>query len=155
MNSNWNYSPETVKLGSDLWTLTFDIWPWRFACALLWPLLITPENLMMIQWWEHSEKGVTDVQTDRRKIPFAELLGRTHKKKDSLGADSTFVSFMRAQRAMYSNRKEKNTISFATTFHYTVNHHFMIKLLISIITGFGHFGEHYSGPTAMVVILNK
>ena len=26
--------------------------------------VITPENLMMIQWWEHSEKGVTDRRTD-------------------------------------------------------------------------------------------
>ena len=34
---------------------------------------------MMIRWWEHSQKGVTDRrtdgQTDRRKIPFVELLG--------------------------------------------------------------------------------
>ena len=47
-------------------TLTFDLWPWPFAWTLLWSLVITPENFMMIQWWEHSQKGVTDRQTDRR-----------------------------------------------------------------------------------------
>ena len=45
-------------------TLTFDLWPWPFAWTLLWPLVITPENFMMIRWWEHSQKGVTDRRTD-------------------------------------------------------------------------------------------
>ena len=47
-------------------TLTFDLWPWPFAWTLLWSLVITPENFMMIWWWEHGEKGVTDRRTDRR-----------------------------------------------------------------------------------------
>ena len=54
-------------------TLTFDLWPWPFAWTLLWSLVITLENFMMIRWWKHSQKGVTDRQTDRktdrRKIP--------------------------------------------------------------------------------------
>ena len=54
-------------------TLTFDLWPWPIAWTLPWSLVITPENFMMIRWWEHSEKGVTDGQ----KIPFIELLGRS------------------------------------------------------------------------------
>ena len=62
-------------------TLTCDLWPWPFAWTLLWSLVITPENFMMIRWWEHCQKGVTDRrtdgQTDRRKIPFVELLGRS------------------------------------------------------------------------------
>ena len=45
-------------------TLTFDLWPWRFAWTLRWSLVITPENFMMIRWWEHSQKGVTDRRTD-------------------------------------------------------------------------------------------
>ena len=45
-------------------TLTFDLWPWPFAWTLLWSLVITPENFMMIRWCEHSQKGVTDRQTD-------------------------------------------------------------------------------------------
>ena len=45
-------------------TLTFDLWP--FARTSLLSLVITPENVMMIRWWEHGEKGVTDGQTDRR-----------------------------------------------------------------------------------------
>ena len=47
-------------------TLTFDLWPWPFAWTLPWSVVITPENFMMIRWWEHSQKGVTDGQTDRR-----------------------------------------------------------------------------------------
>ena len=45
-------------------TLTFDLWPWPFAWTSLLSLVITPENFMMIPWWEHSQKGVTDRRTD-------------------------------------------------------------------------------------------
>ena len=47
-------------------TLTFDLWPWTFAWTLLWSLVIIPENFMMIGWWEHCQKGVTDRRTDRQ-----------------------------------------------------------------------------------------
>ena len=47
-------------------TLTFDLWHWPFAWTSLLTMVITPENFMMIRWWEHGEKGVTDRQTDRR-----------------------------------------------------------------------------------------
>ena len=47
-------------------TLTFELWPWPFAWTLPWSMVITPKNFMMIRWWEHSQKGVTDGQTDRR-----------------------------------------------------------------------------------------
>ena len=46
-------------------TLTFDLWHWPFAWTSLLSLVITPENFMMIRWWEHSQKGVTDGRTDR------------------------------------------------------------------------------------------
>ena len=45
-------------------TLTFDLWPWPFSWTSLLTMVITPENFMMIRWWEHGEKGVTDRQTD-------------------------------------------------------------------------------------------
>ena len=45
-------------------TMTFDLWPWPFAWTSILSLVITPENFIMIQWWEHGEKGVTDGQTD-------------------------------------------------------------------------------------------
>ena len=48
-------------------TLTFDLWPWPSAWTSLLTMVITPENFMMIRWWEHGEKGVTDGQTDRRE----------------------------------------------------------------------------------------
>ena len=47
-------------------TLTFELWPWPFAWMSLLSLVITPENFMMIRWWEHGEKGVTDGQRDGR-----------------------------------------------------------------------------------------
>ena len=46
-------------------TLTFELWPWAFAWTSLLSLVITPENVVLIWWWEHSQKGVTDRQTDR------------------------------------------------------------------------------------------
>ena len=45
-------------------TLTFDLWPWPFAWTSLLTMVITPENFMMIRWWEHGERGVTDRRTD-------------------------------------------------------------------------------------------
>ena len=47
-------------------TLTFALWPWPFAWTLPWSLVIIPANFMMIRWEEHSQKGVTARQTDRR-----------------------------------------------------------------------------------------
>ena len=55
-------------------TLTFDLWPWPFAWTSLLTMVITPENFMMIRWWEHGEKGVTDRRTD----------GRTDRRTDGL-----------------------------------------------------------------------
>ena len=45
-------------------TLTFDLWPWPLAWTSLLTMVITPENFMMIRWWEHGEKGVTDRRTE-------------------------------------------------------------------------------------------
>ena len=88
MNSNWSYRPETRNLGQnrrflepcdlEIWrmtrkrlrwvmtsvTLTFDLWPWPFAWTSLLSLVITHENFVMIRWSKHSQKGVTDRQTD-------------------------------------------------------------------------------------------
>ena len=47
-------------------TLTFDLWPWPFAWTSLLTRVITPEIFMMIRWWEHGEKGVTERRTDGR-----------------------------------------------------------------------------------------
>ena len=47
-------------------TLTFDPWPRPFARTSFLSLVITPENSMMIRWWEHSQQvWRTDGQTDR------------------------------------------------------------------------------------------
>ena len=44
----------------------WPLWPWPFAQTLFLSSVITPENFMMIQWWEHCQKDVTDGQTDRQ-----------------------------------------------------------------------------------------
>ena len=66
-------------------TLTFDLWPWPFAWTLLWSLVITPQNFMMIRWWEHSQKCVTDRQTDRQTYRQTDRQTdrRTDRKYDS------------------------------------------------------------------------
>ena len=48
-------------------TLTFELWHWTFAWTSFLPMVVTPENLMMIRWWEHIDKGVTDRQTDGQR----------------------------------------------------------------------------------------
>ena len=60
-NSNWSYSPETVKLGRDLCDL--DLWPWPFAWTLPWFLVITPENFT---WYDDGNIVKKVWQTDRR-----------------------------------------------------------------------------------------
>ena len=77
MNSNWSYSPETKSWVVTSVTLTFDLWPWPFAWTLPWSNVITPENFMMIRWWEHCQKGVTDGQTDRQTD------GRTDRRTEN------------------------------------------------------------------------
>ena len=64
VNSNWSYCRETARLGVDF--CDFDLWLWPFAWTSLLSQVITPENFMMIRWWEHSQKGVTDRRTDRQ-----------------------------------------------------------------------------------------
>ena len=58
-------------------TLTFDLWPWPFAWTSLLTIVITPENFMMIRWWEHGEKGVTDRRTD------GQTDGRTDRRTEN------------------------------------------------------------------------
>ena len=89
MNSNWSYSPETKSWVVTSVTLTFDLWPWPFAWTLPWSNVITPENFMMIRWWEHSQKGVTDGQTD----------GQTDRRTENT-----------IHRAAWSQLKMDNTI---------------------------------------------
>ena len=71
-------------------TLTFDLWPWPFGWTSLLSLVITPENFMMIQWCERSQKGVTDGQTDRQtdwtihRAAWSQLKMVLHKMKYSI-----------------------------------------------------------------------
>ena len=47
-------------------TFTFDLWLWPLAWTWPFSVVITPENCTMIRRQEHSEKCVTDRQTDRQ-----------------------------------------------------------------------------------------
>ena len=70
-------------------TLTFDLWPWPFARTSLLSLVITPESFMMIWWWEHGEKGVTDRRTD----------GRTDRRTDGLNQSYSCLVAAKNNRA--------------------------------------------------------
>ena len=59
-------------------TLTLDLWPWPFVGASLLPLVSTLENFVMIRWWEHNEKCVTD------KLANGRTDGRTDRQTDGL-----------------------------------------------------------------------
>ena len=74
-------------------TLTFDLWPWPFAWTSLLTMVITPENFMMIRWWEHGEKGVTDRQTDGRTD------GRTDGQTDGLNQSYSCLVAAKNNRA--------------------------------------------------------
>ena len=52
-----------------------DLWLWSFAWTFLLPMVITPENFMMIRWQEHCEKGGTDGWTERSvlRAPWSQL----------------------------------------------------------------------------------
>ena len=71
-------------------TLTFDLWPWPFAWTSLLSLVITPENFMMIWWWEHGEKGVTDRRTD----------GQTDRQTD--GLNQSYSCLVAAKNNIYT-----------------------------------------------------
>ena len=71
-------------------TLTFDLCPWPFAWTSLLSLVITPENFMMIRWWEHSQKGVTNRQTD----------GRTDRRTD--GLNHSWSCLVAAKNILYT-----------------------------------------------------
>ena len=63
-------------------TLTFDFWPWPFAWTLPLSMVLTPENFMTIQWWEHSEKVVTDRRTDRQTDRDRQTERQTDRRTD-------------------------------------------------------------------------
>ena len=53
-----------VKLALTSITLTIDFWPKPFAWTSFLSMIITFENVMVIVWQEHCDKGMTDWQTD-------------------------------------------------------------------------------------------
>ena len=138
MNSNWTYSPETKIWVVTSVTLTFDLWPWHFAWTLPWSKVITPENFMMIRWWEHSQKGVTDGQTDgqtdrrtentihraawsqlkksRKLFRGRDLILMKLKPHVSLAGSSTLSSVFGHQRA--KNRPSMTKVNMGQDTHY-------------------------------------
>ena len=65
-----------IQIGVTLWkrlnwvltsvTLTLELYSWPFAWTSFLSLVITPENFVMIRWWEHSEKGARDRRSDEQ-----------------------------------------------------------------------------------------
>ena len=62
-----------AKFVLDSVTFNFDLWPWPFAWKSLLPMVITSQNLMMIQWQEHWKRF--NKQSDGWTEPFLELPG--------------------------------------------------------------------------------
>ena len=104
-------------------TLTFDLWPWPFAWTSLLSLVITPENFMMIGWWEHSQKGVTDRRTD------GQTDGRTDRRTD-----------WTIHRAAWSQLKTIGHLVYATL---SFLHHFIAigKFKQELQSGNAYFGS--------------
>ena len=127
MNSNWSYSPETISWVVTSVTLTFDLWPWPFAWTLPWSNLITPENFMMIRWWEHSQKGVTDGQTD----------GQTDRQTDGQTDRRTENTI---HRAAWSQLKTIGHLYYATS---SSMHHFVAigEFKLELQSGNAQFGS--------------
>ena len=85
----WFHCHMWIQTGVTVWkrlswvltsvTLTFDLWPWPFARTSLLSMVITPENFIMIWWGQHSEKGVTDGQTDGLNQSYSCLDAAKHK----------------------------------------------------------------------------
>ena len=84
-------------------TLTFDLWPWPFAWTLPWSVVITPENFMMIRWWEHSQKGVTDGQTDRQTD------GQTDRRTENTIHRAAWSQLKTSPDNIYGKREYKDT----------------------------------------------
>ena len=103
-------------------TLTFDLWPWPFAWTSLLSLVIIPENFMMIRWWEHSQKGVTDRRTD------GQTDGRTDRRTD-----------WTIHRAAWSQLKTIGHLFYATS---SFMHHSVAigEFKLELESGNGQFG---------------
>ena len=100
-------------------TLTFDLWPWPFAWTLLWSLVITPENFMMIRWGEHSQKGVTDGRTD----------GQTDRQTDGQTDRRTENTICRAAWSQLKILLCKLGLKFAETIQTPNSYHNQVWIL--------------------------
>ena len=75
--------PNWGQIVSTSVTLTFDPWPWPFVWTSRFSVVITPENLVMIQWHNivkkvsQMDRGA-DGRTDGQTV-FLELLGRSQQ----------------------------------------------------------------------------
>ena len=83
-------------------TLTFDFWPWPFIKTSLLSLVITPENFIMILWWDHREKGLTDRHTDGRAG------GRTKGRRT--GRQTHSQSCLVGKKVRQTDRQTERTI---------------------------------------------
>ena len=105
-------------------TLTFDPWPWPFAWTSLLSLVITPENFMMIRWWKHGEKGVTDGQTDRQ----------TDRQTD--GLNQSYSCLVAAKNIWRSLLQNGSTLIWAW-----ISNHMSSKVWVEIVYSFPNFNS--------------
>ena len=130
-------------------TLTFDLWPWPFAWTSLLTMVITPENFMMIRWWEHGEKGVTDRRTD----------GRTDRRTDGR-TENTICraawSQLKTQMAFHTSRHKKHgeCLLLLLACKFRRSQHVNLKLWLYHVIGVKRYREaenvHWGSETVYV-----
>ena len=124
-------------------TLTFDLWPWPFAWTSLLTMVITPENFMMIRWWEHGEKGVTDRQTD------GQTDRRTDRRTENTICRAAWSQLKTAARAFHAIH-HKNS-QWCPTVERILLRFFIDHLTDSISVCFLHQAAHMSTHTLRVL----
>ena len=78
-----SYGPEMPKLGQEFFftsvTLTFELWPWPFGRASLLPMVITPENFMIIRQEHCHRQTETNKRTNGQNCSFSCLVAATNQ----------------------------------------------------------------------------
>ena len=104
-------------------TLTFDLWPWPFAWTSLLTMVITPENFMMIRWWEHGEKGVTDGRTDGQTDGQTDGLNQSYSCLVAAKNGSTPAPHKDSFMGHWANLMKHGAIVTIPGFHYNFYDH--------------------------------
>ena len=100
MNSNWSYSPETVKLGVDLCGL--DLWPLTLTFCMEVTFVIVNDSwkfhddTMMGTWWKGCDRR-TDRRTDRQTDWTSHIAAWSQLKTHKIARNWNFIKYKSIQ----------------------------------------------------------